>query len=71
MGSRRQLPEYSVSIGHKQIEVQCSRNYRHTQLNNQLLAVVMDSDLARTLSGKISPVTTHAQGPQEEAKKKM
>lgn len=27
--------------------------------------------LARTLSGKISPVTTQATGPQELAKKKM
>lgn len=27
--------------------------------------------LARTFSGKISPVTTHATGPQELAKKKM
>jgi len=34
-------------------------------------AVVMERDLARTLSGKISPVTTQATGPQEQAKKKM
>jgi hypothetical protein len=44
---------------------------KRTQLNSQLLAVVMESDFARTLSGKISPVTTQAHGPQEEAKKKM
>jgi hypothetical protein len=40
-------------------------------LNSQLLAVVIESDLARTFKGKISPVTTHAHGPQEQAKKKM
>jgi hypothetical protein len=40
-------------------------------LKSQLLAVVIESDLARTFRGKISPVTTQAQGPQELAKKKM
>ena len=38
---------------------------------HQLDAVVMDSAFARTFNGKISPVTTQAQGPQEQAKKKM
>jgi hypothetical protein len=38
---------------------------------DNLLAVVIERDLARTLRGKISPVTTHATGPQEQAKKKM
>jgi hypothetical protein len=37
--------------------------------SNDLL--VMERDLARTLRGKISPVTTQATGPQEQAKKKM
>jgi len=41
------------------------------QLSSQFEAVVMESDFARTLRGKISPVTTQAQGPQDEAKKKM
>lgn len=41
------------------------------QLRSQFEAVVMDRDLARTLRGKISPVTTQAQGPQEQAKKKL
>ena len=40
-------------------------------MNSQLLAVVIDNDFARTFRGKISPVTTQAQGPQEQAKKKM
>jgi hypothetical protein len=35
------------------------------------LAVVIERDFARTLRGKISPVTTQATGPQEHAKKKM
>jgi hypothetical protein len=42
-----------------------------TQLRSQLEAVVIDKLFARILSGKISPVTTHAHGPQDEAKKKM
>lgn len=33
--------------------------------------LVIDRHLARALRGKISPVTTHATGPQELAKKKM
>lgn len=45
--------------------------YPIAQLRSQLDAVVMESDLARTLSGKISPVTTQATGPHEHAKKKM
>ena len=38
---------------------------------SQFVAVVIDKHLARHFSGKISPVTTHAIGPQVEAKKKM
>lgn len=38
--------------------------YAIAQLSNQLEAVVIESDLALTFKGKISPVTTHAQGPQ-------
>lgn len=34
-----------------------------TKFNSQFVAVVMESALARTLSGKISPVTTQATGP--------
>lgn len=34
-------------------------------------AVVIERHLARAFSGNSSPVTTHATGPQEEAKKKM
>ena len=41
------------------------------QLRSQLDAVVMERDFARTLRGKISPVTTHAQGPQLLAKKNI
>src|SRR2546421_9221116 len=41
------------------------------QLSSQFEAVVIDSDFARTLSGKSSPVTTQAHGPHELAKKKM
>lgn len=41
------------------------------QLSSQLLAVVMERHLARALRGNSSPVTTHATGPQELAKKKM
>lgn len=41
------------------------------QLRSQLVAVVMLRDLARVVRGKISPVTTHARGPQVLAKKKM
>ena len=37
----------------------------------QFVAVVILRHFARTLSGKISPVTTHAIGPQVAAKKKM
>lgn len=37
----------------------------------QLAAVVMDRPLARALRGNDSPVTTHAHGPHEQAKKKM
>jgi hypothetical protein len=33
------------------------------QLRSQFVAVVMESALARTLRGKISPVTTQAIGP--------
>lgn len=33
------------------------------QLSSQFVAVVIESAFARTLSGKISPVTTHAMGP--------
>jgi hypothetical protein len=36
-----------------------------------LLAVVSDSALPRTPSGKISLVTTHASGPHVDAKKKI
>jgi hypothetical protein len=35
------------------------------------LTVVMERHFARDLSGNNSPVTTHATGPQELAKKKM
>lgn len=45
--------------------------YAIAQLSSQLEAVVIDRLFARTLSGKISPVTTHAHGPHEQAKKKM
>ena len=45
--------------------------YAIAQFSSQFDAVVIESDLARTLSGKISPVTTQAQGPQLQAKKKM
>lgn len=38
--------------------------YAKAQLSSQLLAVVMLSAFARDFKGKISPVTTHAQGPQ-------
>lgn len=31
----------------------------------------MERHLARAFNGNSSPVTTHATGPQEEAKKKM
>lgn len=41
------------------------------QLSNQLEAVVIERPFARALRGKISPVTTQAQGPHEQAKKKM
>lgn len=34
-----------------------------TKFNSQFVAVVMERALARTLSGKISPVTTQATGP--------
>ena len=36
-----------------------------------MVAVVIDRHLARTFRGNISPVTTQATGPQDEAKKKM
>ena len=45
--------------------------YAMAQFKSQLDAVVMDRPLALALSGKISPVTTQAHGPQEQAKKKM
>lgn len=45
--------------------------YAIAKLRSQLLAVVMDNPLARTLRGNNSPVTTHATGPQDDAKKKM
>jgi hypothetical protein len=45
--------------------------YAIAQLSSQFDAVVIDRDLALTFKGKISPVTTQAQGPQEHAKKKM
>lgn len=41
------------------------------KLSSQLEEVVMLSPLARAFSGKVSPVTTHAHGPQLDAKKKM
>lgn len=41
------------------------------KLKSQFVAVVMERALARSLSGKSSPVTTQATGPQEQAKKKM
>lgn len=34
-----------------------------TKLSSQLVAVVIERALARTFSGKISPVTTQATGP--------
>ena len=37
----------------------------------QFDAVAMDKHFALTLSGNISPVTTHAAGPNVDAKKKM
>lgn len=37
----------------------------------QFVAVVILRHFARTLSGKISPVTTHAIGPHVAAKKNM
>lgn len=45
--------------------------YAMAQLRSQLLAVVIERPFARALRGKISPVTTQAHGPQEQAKKKM
>ena len=41
------------------------------QFQSQLDADDMAIPFARTLSGKISPMTTHATGPQVEAKKAM
>lgn len=38
-------------------------------MSNQLLATERDIALARICKGKISPVMTHAMGPQVEAKK--
>ena len=37
-----------------------------SQLNSQFEAVVMERHFARTLSGKISPVTTHAAVEKKE-----
>jgi hypothetical protein len=37
-------------------------------LSSQLEAVVIERDLALTFRGKISPVTTQAQGPHEPRK---
>ena len=37
--------------------------YAMAQLRSQLDAVVIERHLARTFSGKSSPVTTHATGP--------
>jgi hypothetical protein len=45
--------------------------YAMAQLRSQLEAVVIERDLALTFKGKISPVTTQAQGPHEHAKKKI
>ena len=45
--------------------------YPIAKFRSQFDAVVIERDLARTLRGKISPVTTHATGPHEQAKKKM
>jgi hypothetical protein len=45
--------------------------YAIAQFSNQLLAVVRLKHFARAFSGNSSPVTTHATGPQELAKKKM
>jgi hypothetical protein len=45
--------------------------YARAKLSSQLVAVVMDKALALTFRGNSSPVTTHATGPQELAKKKM
>jgi hypothetical protein len=41
------------------------------KLKSQFVAVVIDKHRDRTLSGKSSPVTTQATGPQELAKKNM
>ena len=41
------------------------------KFQSQLLATESDMALARTLSGKISPTTTQAMGPQVEAKAAM
>jgi hypothetical protein len=45
--------------------------YAIEKLRSQLLAVVMLKALALTFNGNSSPVTTHATGPHELAKKKM
>jgi len=44
-------------------------NVPMAQLRSQFEAVVIESDLARTFNGKISPVTTNAHGTHEDAKK--
>ena len=43
----------------------------HTQFQNQLLAVDNPTPRERIGSGKISPITTQAQGPHVAAKKEM
>jgi hypothetical protein len=45
--------------------------YAMAKLKSQFVAVVIDKHRDRTLSGKSSPVTTQATGPQELAKKNM
>jgi hypothetical protein len=45
--------------------------YAIPKLSSQLVAVVMDNALALTFKGNSSPVTTHATGPNELAKKKI
>ena len=47
------------------------RRKRLTKFQNQLDAVDKATPRARIGSEKISPMTTHAAGPQVEAKKKM
>ena len=72
----QKLPQMKKTFGPRSAfpgpeSVKYGVEYAIAQLRSQLDAVVKERHFARAFRGNNSPVTTHATGPQLDAKKKM